>query len=350
MLQACGQSVQLQDIPSMKDFMAAVTDTKEVVKLGEGTYGEAFKSGSVVFKLVPMEGDNLTNGWPQKGAADLLGEAVIAIALSGLGEEADAAGNPYPSHTQAFVKTHRVGVCRGPYPQSLIKAWRAWHKKNKSENDPIEGFPRDQLYAVFAMANCGKDLEGYCLQGYDEARAMMLQVALALAVAEDSLAFEHRDLHWGNVMLRPAAAAANSHVTARLRGSTLRAATCGAEVTLIDFTASRLQTPGGDMAFCNLEAEEGLFDGPKGKSQFETYRRMRKLTATDWAGSYPGTNVLWMQYLAELLLSSDKPIPGASTAQKRGLREFKKRLAGYSSCGEVIWDELFSGLLEVVQQ
>jgi hypothetical protein len=28
-----------------------------------------------------------------------------------------AAGNPYPSHTQAFVKTHRVGVCRGPYPQ-----------------------------------------------------------------------------------------------------------------------------------------------------------------------------------------------------------------------------------------
>jgi hypothetical protein len=77
---------------------------------------------------------------------------------------------------------------------------------------------------------------------------------------------------------------------------------------------------------------------------------MRKLTCTDWAGSYPGTNVLWMQYLAELLLSSDKPIPGASAAQKRSLREFKKRLAGYSCCGEVIWDELFSGLLEVQQQ
>jgi serine/threonine-protein kinase haspin len=98
---------------------------------------------------------------------------------------------------------------------------------------------------------------------------LRLQVALALAVAEDSLAFEHRDLHWGNVMLRPSQ---SSHVTARLRGSTLRAATCGAEVTLIDFTASRLQTPGGDVAFCNLEAEEGLFDGPKGKPQFETYR------------------------------------------------------------------------------
>ncbi|WIA36318.1 hypothetical protein OEZ86_007643 [Tetradesmus obliquus] len=47
-----------------------------------------------------------------------------------------------------------------------------------------------------------------------------------------------------------------------------------------------------------------------------------------------------------MLRSSNKPISSASAAQKRGLREFKKRLAGYSSCGEVIWDELFSGLLE----
>jgi hypothetical protein len=30
--------------------------------------------------------------------------------------------------------------------------------------------------------------------------------------------------------------------------------------------------------------------------------------------------------------------------------EFKKRLAGYSCCGEVVWGDLFSGLLEVVQE
>lgn len=37
---------------------------------------------------------------------------------------------------------------------------------------------------------------------------------------------------------------------------------------------------------------------------------MRKLTKGDWSGSYPGTNIVWMLYLTELLLSSDKPIPG----------------------------------------
>lgn len=99
---------------------------------------------------------------------------------------------------------------------------------------------------------------------------LCLQVALALAVAEDSLAFEHRDLHWGNIMLTPAGP--DSCITARLHGCSVRVHTAGAVVCLIDFTASRLQTPGGDVAFCNLELEDGLFDGPKGKPQFEAYR------------------------------------------------------------------------------
>lgn len=61
----------------------------QIVKIGEGTYGEAFKGGQVVLKFVPMEGSNLINGWPQKGAGDLLGEAIIALALSDLGQELD---------------------------------------------------------------------------------------------------------------------------------------------------------------------------------------------------------------------------------------------------------------------
>jgi hypothetical protein len=64
----------------------------QVVKIGEGTYGEAFKSGQFVLKFVPMEGSNLINGWPQKGAGDLLGEAIIARALTDLGQDEDETG------------------------------------------------------------------------------------------------------------------------------------------------------------------------------------------------------------------------------------------------------------------
>lgn len=86
------------------------------------------------------------------------------------------AGHLYPSHTNAFVKTYKVGVCRGPYPQPFIKAWKAWDKRNKSENDPINQHPQKQLYAVFAMADCGKDLESYQLRDFNQARSMMFQV------------------------------------------------------------------------------------------------------------------------------------------------------------------------------
>jgi serine/threonine-protein kinase haspin len=43
----------------------------------------------------------------------------------------------------------------------------------------------------------------------------MPQVALTLAIAEEAVEFEHRDLHWGNVLVRPADSTA---LTVRLRG------------------------------------------------------------------------------------------------------------------------------------
>jgi serine/threonine-protein kinase haspin len=52
-----------------------------------------------------------------------------------------------------------------------------------------------------------------------------LQTALALAVAEEALAFEHRDLHWGNIML---SAPQGTHVAARLKGCTIRVRAEGA--------------------------------------------------------------------------------------------------------------------------
>jgi len=87
-----------------------------------------------------------------------------------------SAGTAHSSYTDAFVQTHRVGVCRGPYPVAFFKAWKAWDKRHKSENDAIAGLPDEQLYAVFAMANCGRDLESYKLQGYEQVRSLMLQV------------------------------------------------------------------------------------------------------------------------------------------------------------------------------
>lgn len=62
------------------------------------------------------------------------------------------------------------------------------------------------------------------------------QVAFTLAVAEEAVEYEHRDMHWGNVLVRPAESTVSNYT---LRGVPIRVQTHGTSVSLIDFTASR---------------------------------------------------------------------------------------------------------------
>lgn len=259
------------------------------------------------------------------------------------------------------------------------------------------------LYCVFVCADGGGDLEGFDLRTAAEARSLLLQVALTLAVGEAACRFEHRDLHWGNVLLRrtggggagagaalpvpaargkenaekkkkggkkqeqqeqaPARSEGEAEATrgsCRLRGVPLafdtevrpppdthclpslvdphgsdpshpssplkppqpfppplpplpRPPPQGLEVTLIDFTLSRLDTPSG-VAFCDMEADPELFDGPTDSLQAETYRRMRKAVRRDWRASAPKTNALWLHYLADVVVAEKKV---AGTAVRR---------------------------------
>lgn len=62
-------------------------------------------------------------------------------------------------------------------------------------------------------------------------RLAPLQTVLAVAVGEESCEFEHRDLHWGNLLIRRSEEAAQgAAVRARLRGVELEAPTEGVTV------------------------------------------------------------------------------------------------------------------------
>lgn len=43
----------------MDTLLRRYVDLEEIRKIGEGTFGEAFKAGKTVLKIVPMEGSNL---------------------------------------------------------------------------------------------------------------------------------------------------------------------------------------------------------------------------------------------------------------------------------------------------
>ena len=82
------------------------------------------------------------------------------------------------------MQTYGVGVCRGRYAPTLIREWRAWDKRNGSENDPVDVFGPEQLFVVFVVANGGADLEHFEVHSYEEARSIILQVRCSCPYAD----------------------------------------------------------------------------------------------------------------------------------------------------------------------
>ena len=46
--------------------LSCLSGPDSIAKIGEGTYGEAFKAGNTVCKIVPIDGDIKVNGEVQK--------------------------------------------------------------------------------------------------------------------------------------------------------------------------------------------------------------------------------------------------------------------------------------------
>ena len=169
-------------------------------KVGEGAYGEVFLLGSEgldrpVLKVVPIDGEILVNGVVQTRIEDMLSEVIISKTLSQLRQSG-------PNKTSGFVEVRGIRVFQGPYPEDLLLLWDHFNEKNESENDRPDNLPHDQKFIALEFNNGGKDLEKFTFRNASQALQAWKQVVHSLAVAEEEHQFEHRDLHWGNVLIR----------------------------------------------------------------------------------------------------------------------------------------------------
>ena len=125
-------------------------------------------------------------------------------------------------------------------------------------NENPEGFPEDQLRMgrrVRRVAG-GVDLEHIQLNNAAEATAMLLpRGSSVLAVAEEAMKFEHRDLHWGNVLLPRCGVDETRRAAPRRRGLTRCDQRLGGQHHRL--TLSRLEMGGGkkDVAFLDRAGE-----------------------------------------------------------------------------------------------
>lgn len=192
---------------------------------------------------------------------------------------------------------------------------------------------------IFVVADGGIDLEHFEPQSFAEIRSILLQTTMTLAVAEESCEFEHRDLHWGNILVTRDG---TPSVPYRVRNVDITVPAEGVRVTLIDFTLSRLITSDGEVAFCDLSADPELFKGPKGDEQAETYRRMQKLTKDDWQQYVPMTNAFWLRYLADIIMAHKLPHL-CSGEDRMLLKNFRKLAMGARGASDMMWAEMFKG-------
>ncbi|XP_010341990.3 serine/threonine-protein kinase haspin [Saimiri boliviensis] len=303
-------------------------------KIGEGVFGEVFQTIAdhtpVAIKVIAIEGPDLVNGSQQKTFEEILPEIIISKELSLLSGDAC-------NRTEGFIGLNSVHCVQGSYPPLLLKAWDDYHSTKGSANDRPDFFKEDQLFIVLEFEFGGTDLEQMRrkLSSLATAKSILHQLTASLAVAEASLHFEHRDLHWGNVLLKKTSLKELSYT---LNGKTGTIPTRGLQVSIIDYTLSRLERD-GIVVFCDVSMDEDLFTG-EGDYQFEIYRLMKEENHNCWGEYHPYSNVLWLHYLTDKLLKhmtfKTKHNTPAMKEVKKKIKDFHNTMLSFSSATDLL--------------
>jgi serine/threonine-protein kinase haspin len=141
----------------------------------------------------------------------------------------------------------------------------------KSENRRPSKFSENQTYCIIQLSHHGKDLESYEISTWAEATHIFWSVVRILSRGETEREFEHRDLHWGNILIDMTPE--DDEILERLLDNLnledggkelLDGGWGGVKVTLIDYTLSRAKVDDvvGEIAHYGFEDEE-LFQGKR---------------------------------------------------------------------------------------
>ncbi|KAJ1679690.1 hypothetical protein EV182_001536, partial [Spiromyces aspiralis] len=220
----------------------------------------------VAIKVLPFGNHSLrsSSGEKQTTLRDLYQEIGATLALSRLADRErimvdlvrrheGLKRNPW--HTilgTNFVKVYRVCICKGRLPAPLLRAWDRWNREYPElcENRRPDFYPSDQLFAVFILEIAGETLETAEIRSWKEAQSIIRQLIISLAVAEQMCEFEHRDLHWGNILITrcdPTTSLLYRAPTSNKSTSTiLLIPSYGIRCTIIDYTLSRLHVADSD--------------------------------------------------------------------------------------------------------
>ncbi|XP_039147321.1 serine/threonine-protein kinase haspin homolog isoform X3 [Drosophila simulans] len=199
------------------------------------------------------------------------------------------------------IVKQNVSLVKGRYPPHFINLWEKYDNEKGSENDHPELFGDNQLFAVLELKFAGSDMANFKFLNSEQSYYALKQIILALAVGEEAYQFEHRDLHLGNILIEYTN---KKHVICTFKNTKLTVPSKGVNVTIIDYTLSRI-TINDCCYFNDLSRDEELFQAT-GDYQYDVYRMMRNEVKNNWSSFSPKTNIIWLSYVIVKILDSVK--------------------------------------------
>lgn len=323
-----------------------------ITKIAEASFAEVYrvttKAGSSIIKIMQLKVPSDIASYELETAAEVehvISEIRIMNALTTV---------------PGYVTFKGTYIVQGPPPKAIADAHEA-HLPKLEEGSwfphPATGFNENSTFLVLELGDAGDVLERVPLDQLHKVWDLFLGVVMALARAEITNEFEHRDLHENNICVRLTEVA--PHVSSSK--NSMLFGRSGLEVTLIDYGLSRTRLESGEIIYKDLETDPDLFQATEtgvAGVQFDTYRRMRthmitgthsmqpkawhkangssisSVIASPWKDHMPYTNVLWIRYILHYLLKTYQDRPGGLTSSARrefnlfvtAIKELQKRL------------------------
>ena len=319
--------------------------TKEIMKgirkVNEGSYGEIYMTESpeghdVVIKIIPFPFE----ASEEEMFAQLLPEVMICSTFRRLRDLSSRNQSPN------FIDMTRASCVEGEFPRKLVNLWLRFKKEKGSENLDPRHYKEDHKHIVMFLNNGGTDIENYQFTSAQESLSVFFQVTLSLAAAEDEFEFEHRDLHWGNVLV---ASSSQDCLRYSVGGVKYEVPTSGVNVSIIDFSLSRM-TSDGFIVHDDLSKQDDIFTGDAEEDyQFEVYRKMRLHNDNDWEKFCPKTNIFWLHYLLDKLMRFKKyKTTSRNKLHKKSmdrLKQLHEKIEDFSSSKEFVESLFFQDMI-----
>lgn len=374
-----------------------------ITKIAEASYAEVYRvknaRGTSIIKCIrlPSPIKAQTKAQVKSGLVDeephpqtdLLGELRISEWL------ADIPG---------FVVYKERYIVEGKAPKTLLETHQAFQRKMKRQDpDRLQFYPSPSRYLdgtrflVVELGDAGTALEDFNLTTADQLWDIFFLVAVALARAEELIAFEvshdgqlcticiltcpkHRDLHEGNLCIRQVS-------KPRKRDPAVPGPSfgfSGLDITILDYGLSRAEEPlpfAGDDSYVSipdpevvaldLETDLSIFTSTHA-DQCKVYRQMRSFLLSNgtsrkclppsshtipyqtiklpkalaaetppepisWAVSAPYTNVLWLAYIYEYIVDHFAGEKQHATRWRRDTAELWRHLDPGAKAGTPVF-------------